>query len=110
LKSLITSTNQSDFILILLAHLVAINVILAVFNLLPIPSFDGAHFVTYMALKLRIFKIAEFFAKAEPYGMIVIILILMIPPLKSILILWPFISVLDLLNIIKELSEILHWN
>ncbi len=76
--------------------LIQINVVLAVLNLLPIPSFDGAHFVTYVALKFRVFKVAEFFAKAEPYGMIVIILILM-TPLKIPLLIWPVSTLLNLL-------------
>ena len=84
------------FSLMLIVALVTINVVLAVFNLLPIPSFDGAHFVTYVALKFRIFKVAEFFAKAEPYGMIVIILILM-TPLKMPLLIWPVSTLLNLL-------------
>ena len=84
------------FSLLLIIALVKINVVLAVLNLLPIPGFDGAHFVTYMALKLRVFKVAEFFAKAEPYGMIVIILILM-TPLKMPLLIWPVSTILNLL-------------
>lgn len=84
------------FSLLLIIALVKINVVLAVLNLLPIPSFDGAHFVTYVALKFRVFKVAEFFAKAEPYGMVVIILILM-TPLKMPLLIWPVSTILDLL-------------
>lgn len=84
------------FGLMLIMSLVQINVVLAVLNLLPIPGFDGAHFVSYVALKFRVFKVAEFFAKAEPYGMIVIILILM-TPLKMPLLIWPVSTLLDLL-------------
>ncbi len=84
------------FSLMLTISLVKINVVLAVLNLLPIPSFDGAHFISYLAMKFRIFKVAEFFAKAEPYGMIVIILILM-TPLKIPLLMWPVSTLLNLL-------------
>lgn len=76
--------------------LLLINVVLAVFNLLPIPGFDGAHFITYLSLKLKIRSVAEFFIKAEPYGMIVIIIIL-VTPLKIPLVMWPIQSVLNLL-------------
>ncbi|OHD80224.1 site-2 protease family protein [Sulfuricurvum sp. RIFCSPLOWO2_12_FULL_43_24] len=76
--------------------LLLINVVLAVFNLLPIPSFDGAHFLTYLSLKYKIRAIAEFFVKAEPYGMIVIIIIL-VTPLKIPLVMWPIQAVLNLL-------------
>jgi Zn-dependent protease len=71
-------------------------VVLAVLNLLPIPGFDGSHFVSYLALKFKMYKVAEFFAKAEPYGMIVIIIILM-TPLKIPLLVWPTQTLLRLL-------------
>jgi Zn-dependent protease len=76
--------------------MVLINVVLAVLNLLPIPGFDGAHFVSYLSLKFKITKIAHFFAKAEPYGMIIIIIIL-ITPLKIALLVWPTQTILELL-------------
>jgi Zn-dependent protease len=81
---------------IFIMKLLLVNVVLAVFNLLPIPGFDGAHFISYLSLKYRIRAVAEFFAKAEPYGMIVIIIIL-VTPLKIPLVLWPIQSVLNLL-------------
>ncbi|DAB37612.1 MAG TPA: site-2 protease family protein [Sulfuricurvum kujiense] len=81
---------------LLIMKLLLVNVVLAVFNLLPIPGFDGAHFITYLALKYKIRAVAEFFAKAEPYGMIVIIIIL-VTPLKIPLVIWPIQSVLNLL-------------
>ncbi len=81
---------------LLILKLLLINVVLAVFNLLPIPGFDGAHFITYMSLKFKIRAVAEFFIKAEPYGMIVIIIIL-VTPLKIPLVMWPIQSVLNLL-------------
>ncbi len=93
--------NEADSIAyifgyILILKLLLINVILAVFNLLPIPGFDGAHFISYLTLKYKIRAVAEFFAKAEPYGMIVIIIIL-VTPLKIPLVMWPIQSVLNLL-------------
>lgn len=109
LKSMVIINPQSDFLLLLLAHLVVINVILAVFNLLPIPSFDGSRFVTYAALQFKFYNVARFFFKAEPYGMI-IVLILLMTPLKVIFIFWPFEGLLDVLNITKEIYEILYRN
>jgi len=91
-----TDTLTYVFIFILVLKLVLINVVLAVLNLLPIPGFDGAHFVSYLTLKLKIYKVAEFFAKAEPYGMIVIIIIL-VTPLKVPLLVWPTQTLLQLL-------------
>ena len=84
------------FAYLFIMKLLLINVVLAVFNLLPIPGFDGAHFLSYLSLKYKIRAIAEFFAKAEPYGMIVIIIIL-VTPLKIPLVMWPIQAVLNLL-------------
>jgi Zn-dependent protease len=81
---------------IFVLKLLLINVVLAVLNLLPIPGFDGAHFISYLSLKYRIRAVAEFFTKAEPYGMIVIIIIL-VTPLKIPLLMWPIQMVLNLL-------------
>ncbi|MGD9969146.1 MAG: site-2 protease family protein [Sulfuricurvum sp.] len=79
-----------------LKELLIINVVLAVFNLIPVPGLDGAHFLIYLSLKLGIRKVADFFIKAEPYGMIVIIIIL-VTPLKIPLVIWPIQMVLYLL-------------
>ena len=91
-----TPETKDSFFILLAWSLVQINVVLAVLNLLPIPGFDGAHFVSYLALKFKIYKVAEFFAKAEPYGMIVIIIIL-VTPLKIPLLVWPTQTLLQLL-------------
>ena len=96
LSAIFTPDTKDTFPVLLVWSLVQINVVLAVFNLLPIPSFDGAHVLIYLSLKYRIQKVAEFFAKAEPYGMIVIIIIL-VTPLKVPLVLWPINAVLNLL-------------
>ena len=76
--------TQADSIWYIAAYIFAvklllINVVLGVFNLLPIPQFDGAHFLMYLSMKLRYPKVAEFFYKAEPYGMIIVLIILMTP-------------------------------
>jgi Zn-dependent protease len=76
--------------------LLLINVVLGVFNLLPIPQFDGAHFLMYLSLKYRFNAIAEFFYKAEPYGMIIALIILM-TPIKNYVLFAPIQMVLKLL-------------
>ncbi len=96
LTTLYTPETKDSFFILLAFSLVQINVVLAVLNLLPIPGFDGSHFVSYLALKFKMYKVAEFFAKAEPYGMIVIIIILM-TPLKIPLLVWPTQTLLQLL-------------
>ncbi len=77
-------------------QLLVINVVLGVFNLLPIPQFDGAHFLMHLALKYRVNAVAEFFYKNERYGIIVVLIILM-TPLKDYLLLMPVQTILQLL-------------
>jgi len=84
------------FLYILAIKTLVINVVLGVFNLLPIPQFDGAHFIEHLALKHNYYKIAEFFQKYEPYGMLIVLVVLM-TPLKDILLFLPVQSILNLL-------------
>jgi Zn-dependent protease len=77
-------------------QLVIINVVLGVFNLLPIPQFDGAHFLMYLALKFNYNIVAEWFYKMERYGMI-IVLIILITPIHKYVLLMPVQFVLQLL-------------
>ncbi len=67
------------FIYLFVFQLLIINVVLGVFNLLPIPQFDGAHVVMHLALKHKINSVAEFFYKNEKYGIIIVFLVLMTP-------------------------------
>ncbi|WP_373002414.1 site-2 protease family protein [Sulfurimonas sp.] len=78
-------------------QLLIINVVLGVFNLLPIPQFDGAHFLMHLALKYRVNAVAEFFYKNERYGIIVVLIILM-TPLKDYLLFMPVQAILQLLT------------
>ena len=62
-----------------LAYLIIINVVLAVFNMFPIPPLDGANAIKFLALHFRIYKIAQFYNKIEPYGTIILLIILLTP-------------------------------
>jgi Zn-dependent protease len=84
------------FTYMFLFQLLVINVVLGVFNLLPIPQFDGAHFVMHLSLKYKLDSIAEFFYKNERYGIIVVLIILM-TPLKDYLLFIPVQTILQLL-------------
>jgi Zn-dependent protease len=92
-------TNDSliyIFAYLLVMQLVIINVVLGVFNLLPIPQFDGAHFLMYLALKFHYNAIAEWFYKMERYGMI-IVLVVLVTPIHTYLLLMPVQFVLQFL-------------
>ena len=84
------------FTYLLVFQILVINVVLGVFNLLPVPQFDGAHFLMHLALKYKINSIAEFFYKNERYGMIIVVIIIM-TPLKDSLLFLPVRTILNLL-------------
>lgn len=91
---------QSDglgyiFVYLFVVQMVLINVVLAVFNLLPIPQFDGAHFIMFLSLKLGMYKVAQWFERMEPYGMFIVI-ILLITPLSQYVLFMPVQYVLRL--------------
>ena len=84
------------FSYMLVMQLVMINVILGVFNLLPIPQFDGAHFLMYLALKFNLREVAETCYRLERYGMIIVLIVIM-TPLKDYLLVMPVKMVLNFL-------------
>jgi len=84
------------FAYLLVMQLVVINVVLGVFNLLPIPQFDGAHFLMYAALKYNYNAVAEWFYKMERYGM-VFVLIILVTPLNQYVLFMPVQFVLQFL-------------
>ena len=73
------------FIFLTLYMTVMINIVLAVFNMWPIPQFDGAHFLSFLGLQMGTAKIAHFYAKYDRYGMLIVLVILMIPGLSKYL-------------------------
>jgi len=85
------------FFYLFIYQLLIINVVLGVFNLLPIPQFDGAHFLMHLSLKYKINAVAEFFYKNERYGIIVVLVVLM-TPIKDYVLLLPVQTILQLLT------------
>lgn len=65
---------------------VTINLVLMVLNLLPLPPLDGGR----IAVSLLPHNLAYRYAQIEPYGMIILVLLMFSGVLSSIL--WPFIS------------------
>ncbi|ABB44393.1 Peptidase M50 [Sulfurimonas denitrificans DSM 1251] len=84
------------FSYMLVLQLLVINVVLGVFNLLPIPQFDGAHFIMHLSMKYRLDFVAEFFYKYERYGIIIVLIILM-TPIKNFVLLLPVQTILAML-------------
>ncbi len=71
---------QSDGLFtMILYYLVLYNVILAVFNLWPIPPLDGSNALGFLGRKFGIDSIDEFNEKVGRYGMIILIIILATP-------------------------------
>ncbi len=76
LYHLFNSFNQTpELILDLLRFATRINLILGIFNLFPIPPLDGSK-VLMSQLPL---KLARSYQKIEPYGILILLLLLMIP-------------------------------
>ena len=93
--------TNADSIIYIFAYmfvfqLLVINVVLGVFNLLPIPQFDGAHFLMHLALKYKVNTVAEFFYKNERYGIIIVMIVIM-TPLKDYVLFLPVQTILGLL-------------
>ncbi len=93
-----TTTDSVYYIFAYLSlfQLLIINVVLGVFNLLPVPQFDGAHFLMHLALKYKINAVAEFFYKNERYGIIIMLIIIM-TPIKEYVLFLPVQTILGLL-------------
>ena len=72
------------FAYLFLVQSVMLNVVLAVFNLWPIPPLDGSQALRFLAARLGWRGFVEAYEKIYPYGMIILIAILF-TPLSSIL-------------------------
>ncbi|MBU1026950.1 MAG: site-2 protease family protein [Candidatus Margulisbacteria bacterium] len=65
---------------------VRINIVLAIFNLIPIPPLDGSRILSM----LLPYEYSQYIERLEPFGFFILILILMFPPTQAIL--WAIIS------------------
>lgn len=68
-----------QFLTLFLTYTVIYNVVLGYFNLLPIPTLDGAHAVEYLAIKNGAYSFAQKLQSMERYGMIFLILFIATP-------------------------------
>ena len=59
------------------------NLVLGVFNSLPIPPLDGSKALGFLALHFKSAFLLEWFSKMERYGLLVVFIFLFIPPLSE---------------------------
>jgi Zn-dependent protease len=74
---LIGFAAPESFVQMLLLYLVLWNVVLAVFNLLPIPPLDGSNAIAHLASAFGHHGIGRFFERVGMWGFVVLIVILM---------------------------------
>ena len=67
------------FFFSLVHYLVVVNVILAIFNLYPLPPLDGSHALSYLASWMGWHGIAKGMDKVGRYGFVLLVLILISP-------------------------------
>lgn len=85
IKSISSEGIFINLLVYFLLYLVIYNIILAIFNLLPIPPLDGSQALGYLSLKFNSDRIPLFFNKIERYGIIILMLLLFIPPFASLI-------------------------
>ncbi|MDR0747010.1 MAG: site-2 protease family protein [Helicobacteraceae bacterium] len=60
-----------------LRYLVTWNVVLAVFNLLPIPPLDGSNALTHIFARFGVYSVGNFFYRVRMWGMVAVVIIFM---------------------------------
>lgn len=67
------------FMYLFIMQSIVINIVLGVFNLIPVPPLDGSQVLLHFAAKMKWRAVVEFIEKIFPYGMIFIVLIVATP-------------------------------
>jgi Zn-dependent protease len=73
------NSEVTFFLTSFLRYLIIYNIVLGLFNLLPIPPLDGSQAVGFMARKMQLHKIADFFDSIGQYGMIILLIMIATP-------------------------------
>ena len=79
IASMLFGISDSYLINLFLFQLVVYNVVLAMFNLLPIPPLDGAGVFSYLGLMFKTTFLYDFFYKIERFGMVILVIFLISP-------------------------------
>jgi len=79
------SVGASPLFLAVLTSGILINLVLAIFNMLPIPPLDGSR----VTMGLLPIDLARRYAKLEPYGFIIIFGLLYLGVIRSVI--WPVV-------------------
>lgn len=75
----VIALNPDSFLFMFLVYCVQVNVVLGVFNLLPIPPLDGFNALNFFLSMLGFTKISQKLFAYSKYGMIILILIIATP-------------------------------
>lgn len=87
LRLLYATSITNDFILIILRMFVFFNLILAVFNLIPIPPLDGSKILYYLLPQ----SMAQSYAQIERYGMFILMGIIILGSITNVSIFGSFL-------------------
>lgn len=79
--------SENGLVMQFLIIMLQVNIMLGIFNLLPIPPLNGALILAYLGLYFKSTLFARWYNNLEKYGMILIIIILLLPPTQDV-ILW----------------------
>lgn len=71
--------DPNGFLVVFLIQLVAINIVLALFNLIPIPPLDGFNALSFLLAQLGLNSVSQKLFEFSRYGMILLILIIATP-------------------------------
>lgn len=88
--------NSAILLLYFCLQLLIYNVILAVFNLIPIPPLDGANALAYLGLIFKNATIARIFERIPPMAGMLVLIIILSTPLAQII----FVPVQFIINLL----------
>jgi len=90
--------ESGSFVHQFLYYGITINITLAIFNLWPIPPLDGGHALKEISLMQGYTPLANLLDRIEPFGLLVIILIIN-SPLDDIILIKPLVFILQTLQV-----------